>query len=122
VPTTVVNPAATAGKAALTLRVPKAVAIELDAVRSAGSASEARARALEARIKEMEAATAARGSAPSTLAPAPASFAPVAVGAATAPAPAAPTTWREVKDPASGRSYWYNSATRETTWVRPAGM
>ena len=49
VPTTVVNPAATSGKAALTLRVPRAVAIELDAVRSSGAASDARAHALSLR-------------------------------------------------------------------------
>ena len=27
--------------------------------------------------------------------------------------------WRERDDPASGRMYWYNMTTRETTWKKP---
>ena len=27
--------------------------------------------------------------------------------------------WAEAKDPATGRSYWYNRETKETTWVNP---
>jgi hypothetical protein len=46
---------------------------------------------------------------------------PVAAPAAT-PAPAAaaqPSQWNEAKDPKSGRSYWYNKVTKETTWKNP---
>ena len=30
-----------------------------------------------------------------------------------------PDDWSELKDPASGHAYFYNSKTNETTWVRP---
>ena len=30
--------------------------------------------------------------------------------------------WRAVKDPTSGRTYFYNDNTKETTWVKPAAM
>ena len=128
VPTTVVNPAATSGKAALTLRVPRAVAIELEAERSASAAKEARVRSLEARVKEMELADAAASRPAAQQSPA-ANFAPTPVGAtspaAGAPPPSAaapPSVWREVKDPNSGRSYWFHTVTKQTTWTRPAGM
>ena len=34
-------------------------------------------------------------------------------------APAAPPTWDPVLDPGSGRTYYVNSATHETSWARP---
>ena len=36
------------------------------------------------------------------------------------PAPSPPVQWSEAKDPSSGRSYWYNRDTRETSWTNPA--
>ena len=30
-----------------------------------------------------------------------------------------PPNWREVHDPRSGRTYWYHTRTKQTTWVRP---
>ena len=30
--------------------------------------------------------------------------------------------WQSAVDPASGRTYYWNTGTRETTWVRPAEM
>ena len=32
------------------------------------------------------------------------------------------TAWQSAVDPASGRTYYWHSGTRETTWVRPADM
>ena len=37
---------------------------------------------------------------------------------AQAPAAAA-GVWNQVTDPNSGRPYWYNTATKETSWVKP---
>jgi hypothetical protein len=59
--------------------------------------------------KAEETATAAAASTP-----APAEAAPVAAAAA-APAAEKPL-WREVVDKASGKPYWYNRLTKETTW------
>ena len=36
-----------------------------------------------------------------------------------APAPSVASEWVEAKDPTSGRSYWYNKDTKETTWSAP---
>jgi len=36
-----------------------------------------------------------------------------------APAPSTASEWMEAKDPSSGRSYWYNKDTKETTWSAP---
>ena len=30
-----------------------------------------------------------------------------------------PSVWAEAKDPSTGRSYWYNRDTKETSWVNP---
>ena len=49
--------------------------------------------------------------------PLPASVANTA--AAALPSKAA-AEWAEAKDPATGRSYWYNRDTKETTWVNPS--
>eukprot|EP00618_Florenciella_parvula_P031145 CAMPEP_0119483492 /NCGR_PEP_ID=MMETSP1344-20130328/10878_1 /TAXON_ID=236787 /ORGANISM="Florenciella parvula, Strain CCMP2471" /LENGTH=54 /DNA_ID=CAMNT_0007517991 /DNA_START=159 /DNA_END=323 /DNA_ORIENTATION=+ len=27
--------------------------------------------------------------------------------------------WKEVKDPRTGRKYWYHRTTKETTWINP---
>lgn len=58
----------------------------------------------------------------SAAAPASAGPPPTPAAAAPAPAqPAAPTSndWAEAKDPNSGKSYWYNRLTKETTWKNP---
>ena len=36
-----------------------------------------------------------------------------------APAPSMASEWVEAKDPSTGRSYWYNKDTKETTWSAP---
>ena len=38
-----------------------------------------------------------------------------------APASSVAPEWAEAKDPSSGRSYWYNRDTKETTWSAPIG-
>jgi hypothetical protein len=30
--------------------------------------------------------------------------------------------WAPTVDPASGRTYYFNKVTKETSWTRPAGM
>ena len=35
---------------------------------------------------------------------------------------AAANAWRECTDPGSGRRYWYNTATKESSWVAPATL
>ena len=135
---TVVSPLATAGKGALTVRVPKAVAEELRALRDEADAAKARDKLRVAELERLRAllapaqaeeagsaAAAAAAAAPATAAAAAATFAPVPVGGAAAapqPAPPAAVQWVETRDPLSGRSYWFNRATRETTWNRPAGV
>ena len=53
---------------------------------------------------------------------APADF---AAASATATATATPATpepvWMSTKDPNTGRTYYYDALTRETTWTKPAG-
>lgn len=40
-----------------------------------------------------------------------------------APAQApAQSDWTQVKDPKSGRMYWHNKTTRQSSWTRPAGV
>lgn len=60
---------------------------------------------------------------PTPAAATPAAAAATVPAAATATpataAAAAPATWVEAKDPSSGKSYWYNRATKETTWKNP---
>ncbi|CAE7345607.1 NEDD4 [Symbiodinium natans] len=47
--------------------------------------------------------------------------APKAPAAPGAPfAPALPTEWTEHKDPVTGKTYYYNKITKETTWEKPA--
>ena len=58
------------------------------------------------------------------LAQKPAIGAPLAPGAPRAPmAPAAPgglpPDWTEHKDPTTGKTYYYNKLTKETTWTKP---
>ncbi len=61
------------------------------------------------------------GGAPAT----PASTAPATTTPATTTAAASSTgapaagEWAEVKDPSSGKSYWYNKQTKATTWKNP---
>ncbi len=51
---------------------------------------------------------------------------PTAAAAATPVSQPAATpaksVWGEAKDPNSGRSYWFNRVTKETTWKRPAEL
>jgi hypothetical protein len=128
VATVVTNPAATGGKSALTLRVQKAVALEIDALRQHSDKYEAElaaARAEVARLREAvpavgrDTASAAASSRREGLA-----FSPVPVGGLSPLQPSsAPSTgrqWVEHVDGTSGRSYWHNLVTKETTWVRPA--
>ena len=35
---------------------------------------------------------------------------------------AAADAWKECKDPGSGQSYWYNAATKESSWTAPATL
>jgi WW domain len=115
---TIVNPMATQGKGALTLRVPRAVALELEALRTE---REENAKLL----KKLEASSA--HAATFSAAVSPASFAPVpttggkSLQAPPVAAPAA-SVWAEVKDPASGRSYFFNRTTKETSWTCPETM
>jgi len=44
---------------------------------------------------------------------------PATPAAPAAPAATAAPVWVEAKDPNSGKSYWYNKATKETTWKDP---
>jgi hypothetical protein len=134
---TVVSPLATAGKGALTVRVPKAVADELRSLRDAADEDRRQLLALRAakardeqRLAELERlraqlapaqveeAAAAAAAAAATAA----SFAPVPVGGGAAAPPPPQAEWVEARDPASGRSYWFNKASKETTWIRPAGV
>lgn len=71
------------------------------------------------------------GPAPAATAAPPALPAAATVAAAAAataatpppvPAAAAAPTWVEAKDPSSGKSYWYNKATKETTWSVAGGL
>jgi hypothetical protein len=122
---TVVSPLATAGKGALTVRVPKAVADELRVLREE---AEENARKLREAARQLQEFRGAQLPSPAAAA----AFAPVPVGGAAAaadgnsPTPAlaapAPPAWVETKDPHSGRSYWFHSVTKETTWARPAGV
>ena len=43
----------------------------------------------------------------------------VRVAPSPAPAPAAPSPWEQHADPSSGRPYWANRATGETSWAPP---
>jgi hypothetical protein len=65
----------------------------------------------------MAAAAEAATTSPSSAGP-PALPATAAATPATA-APSAAGAWQEAKDPNSGRSYWYNKQTKETTWKDP---
>ena len=111
---------------ALTLRVPKAAAKEIEALRSKDEAQRAELEAARAEAKRVREEIAllragAAASASAKAADASTSFAPVPVGGA-APAAAPAGAWKEVKDPMSGRPYWFNEATRATSWDRPAGL
>lgn len=114
--------AAAAKVSTLTLRVPKAVAAEVDKLRARSEQSDAELQAARRRAREMEEELAllrAGGSRPEAAA-----FAPLRVGSeqaqAQAQAPAAAAgVWNQVTDPNSGRPYWYNTATKETSWVKP---
>ena len=56
----------------------------------------------------------------SSMPPAPAApKAPSVPGAPVAPG-ALPPDWTEHKDPATGKAYYYNKLTKETTWDKPA--
>ena len=65
---------------------------------------------------------------PSMALPTPtAAPAPAPVAAAPAPAPAAAaaapsSVWRSAVDPNSGKTYYYNKATKQTVWQRPAEL
>jgi hypothetical protein len=117
----VVNDALTAPAAksqALTLRVPKAAAKEIEALRAKEQGHRAEleaARAEAARISEelaaLRAAAAAKGQATS-------SFAPVAVGGVREFS-ALPPGWTETTDPSSGRVYYFNAVTKATSWTKP---
>ena len=116
--TTITNPVATQGKSALTLRVPKAVSAEIEALRAKSEADAKDLKALRAKQEEMEREQAERVKVREAT-----SFAPMPVTAPPPPsAPANTQMWREVSDPVSGRSYWFNTGTRETSWTRPAGV
>ena len=108
------------------MRVPKVVADELRVLREEAEENARKLRDTARQLQEL------RGAQPPAAPAAAAAFAPVPVrGAAAAgdgdlPPPAAaapaPSPWVETKDPLSGRSYWFHSATKETTWARPAGV
>jgi hypothetical protein len=113
-----VNDALTAKSQALTLRVPKAAAKEIEALRAKEQGHRAEleaARAEAARISEelaaLRAAAAAKGQATS-------SFAPVAVGGVREFS-ALPPGWTETTDPSSGRVYYFNAVTKATSWTKP---
>ena len=42
--------------------------------------------------------------------------------AAAGPSQEVADTWKEYKDPGSGHSYWYNAATKESSWTAPATL
>lgn len=52
--------------------------------------------------------------------PAPAAAASSAPHGAAPPSPPLPPGWSEVRDPKTGATYYWNTTTRETTWVRPS--
>jgi len=116
---TLVNPAATAGKGALTVRMPKAAAAELRLLREQNEAL----RAAAAAAASAAAAAAQQQSQRQTPKAQQLSFAPVPFGGAAPPAPPAQDeAWAPAVDPASGRTYYFNKVTKETSWVRPAGV
>ena len=128
VATVVTNPVATGGKAALTLRVHKAVALEIDALRQNNDkvaqyeAELAEARAEVARLREAV-PTAPRDASSAAPRKEGLAFSPMPVGGLSLQQPPGVVTgrpWVEHVDRATGRSYWHNAATMETTWVRPA--
>jgi hypothetical protein len=41
--------------------------------------------------------------------------------AVEAPPHKLPAGWSAAVDPGSGRAYWYNATTQETTWTSPGG-
>ena len=115
----------------LTLRVPKAIKLVLERNNAALAQLEAKLKAAEAdsaalanlsaKLKAAEAQLASQAAA-QVQAPAPvrANFAPTSMLPPPQTQAPLPPGWREATDPLSGRSYWFNAATQQTTWTNPS--
>ena len=68
---------------------------------------------------ELQASGILRPGQPAAAAPAAAAAAATTPAAAAALPPALPAGWTSAVDPASGRTYYINAATKQTRWVRP---
>jgi len=138
--TTIKNPLASAGKGALTVRVPRAAAAEIARLREEAeeharkiaelTGNQAAREEAAARAEQRAAAAAAQQRQQQQQQQEPAAatavaFAPMRVGAAPMLPPPSlppPALWVATVDPASGRTYYFNKETNETSWKKPAGL
>ena len=87
--------------------------------RKAEEQAAARARAEQEEQAQLAAALEASKAAESTVQASPSFTAPASDHPNPMNPTPTPTPWQELQDAASGKVYYYNSETRETTWNRP---